>query len=609
VTDAPTIVAALLALAVLAGWVRLTLWQRSAPAGDRSAAWRLALLMLAQPILALLAWFMVFPPLVPGVGGALIVATAGTTASAGIGTSGIRRIRLPEAGPLAGFESEPDLATALRRTPGVTRLIVLGRGLPARDIDAAKGWPLDFTPPPAMPGIVALTPPEPVAAGADFAIGGQVAGLAGARAELIDPAGRRVASAALDAQGGFALTGTTRTAGAVLFDIVVRSAEGRELERTSVPVEAREDDPLRVLVLAGAPGGEVRALRRWAADSGMTVQTRIAAGGGVRLGDEPIEVSAAALRGFDVAVVDDRAWNENRTALLPAVREGMGLILRASGPLDGGTRAAWNRLGIGLSGGSGAADLVLRETKGDAERRAARQGIGSEAVPLSLNAEAPLPQLARLAAQPGGSALVPLLADDAGARIAAWRSYGRGRIAVMTALDSYALILSGHPEHYGEWWSALLGAVARAGDSERPLVRAALHAGARGSVCGLEGDTSLTAPDGRTVPLLLDPLAGPAGCAAIWPRQPGWHTVNTATDQGRWPIWIRPAGDLPALVDARLREGTMRLAAGGKKSRASASQPSRGPAWPWFLGWLTLAAALWWFERSRYGRAVAAPRE
>jgi hypothetical protein len=51
-------------------------------------------------------------------------------------------------------------------------------------------------------------------------------------------------------------------------------------------------------------------------------------------------------------VIDDRSWAgwAAARAVLAAVRDGMGLVLRTSGPLDGGGRAAWRSLGFPLTG-------------------------------------------------------------------------------------------------------------------------------------------------------------------------------------------------------------------------------------------------------------------
>ena len=106
---------------------------------------------------------------------------------------------------------------------------------------------------------------------------------------------------------------------------------------------------LALLLLAGAPGPEVKYLRRWATDADFDVTSRISVGGGVLLGDAPISIDTATLRRFDAVLIDDRSWaglGGQRNALLAAVRDGLGLILRAGGPVSKGAGgpARWREL-------------------------------------------------------------------------------------------------------------------------------------------------------------------------------------------------------------------------------------------------------------------------
>ena len=160
-----------LGLITLIGWARLAGWARRTPRGPRRFGWRFAILLAAQPLLATLLYLTLFPP--PGAGapsGTLVAATRGAPRLAAI--DGTPRIDLPETPPGAGGKPAPDLATALRRHPGATRLRVLGQGLEPRDRDAAAGLAIDFTPPP-LAGLTQLQPPGRVAAGGAFKIGGR----------------------------------------------------------------------------------------------------------------------------------------------------------------------------------------------------------------------------------------------------------------------------------------------------------------------------------------------------------------------------------------------------------------------------------------------------
>lgn len=138
----------------------------------------------------------------------LHVATAGTQADQ-VRPNAAPWVALPEAPALPGVTRMPDLATALRRAPGTTALVVHGSGLPARDRDTLR-IPVRLALTLAPAGLVAVSTPPPVAPGERIAISARVQGLPGARVELLDPAGQVVDTAAADARGQVQLRGLAR---------------------------------------------------------------------------------------------------------------------------------------------------------------------------------------------------------------------------------------------------------------------------------------------------------------------------------------------------------------------------------------------------------------
>ncbi len=596
------ILALILTVAVLAAWVRLVLWRRDAPA---SPLWRFAVLMGLQPVWAALLFLGFFPPDLPVAGGTLTVLTANAPRTAA--ASGGQIVALPEA-VVPGVERAPDLGTALRQYPDVRRIRVLGDGLSARDRDAAGGLAVDFTPTAPRPGLISLTPPARVAPGMRFQTGGQVAGLPGAVVELVDPAGRVTDSQTADADGRFTVSGTARAAGLVTFGLRLKDAGGKVVEQADVPIRIDAETAPRLLILAGAPGPEVKYLRRWATDAGFTVNTQMSAGGGIQLGDPAIALNPATLRQFDVAVIDDRSWPGARPAVLAAVREGLGLVLRTSGPLDGGARASWRSLGFALNGTDALSPIALPPAA-DAAIARTRSGIGSADAPADadLGGEPVIPELSRLAAVPGGADAVPLIRDAGGSTLSAWRAVGLGRVAVFTGIDSYGLTLTGHSALYGDWWSGMLATVARP-SAGAPVVTGPAWVGDRLTLCGLSPNARVQSPGGAVTTLIPDPAAG--GCAGLWPASSGWHLLRTAGANNAEqvsPIYVQLADRLPGIKAARDRDATLML---GRTPVAAATGEGRtqpGPAWPWLLAWLLAGAGLWWFERSNLGRAVPKP--
>ncbi|MBS7457486.1 carboxypeptidase regulatory-like domain-containing protein [Coralloluteibacterium stylophorae] len=579
---APTTVAVLLAVAVLAATLRLLRRARDAATPDAPRGARLVALLALQATAAALLWLVLFPPPGSRVAGRLTVLTARADA-AGVEAAD-RVVALPEAGPDAAGERVPDLATALRRHPGTTSLRVVGQGLAARDRDAARGLALEFEPAPLPRGLVALATPDAVLAGARWTLRGRVEGVADAHLELRDPAGAVVARATAGADGGFALDAIARQPGRLSFALRVLDADGAAVEDVAVPVAARAGAAPRLLLLAGAPGAELKYLRRWAADAGLRVQNRMRLGRILAMGTGSGGLDPEALAALDLLVLDERAWRgldaNERRALADALEQGLGVLLRITGALDAADRAALAELGF----------EVREDPAADA---GVRLPGASETAEAGAAASAPLFSRRPLAVTAADA--VPLLRDDAGRPLALWRARGRGRLALWWLDDSYRMALGGDAAGFGSLWSRVVGTLARGGEIQPPVLRDGGRVGERTTLCGVAADASVRAPGAEPQPLVVDPRAG-RGCAAVWPRSAGWHEARSA--DAALAFHVRPADEAPGLAAAQDGEATRRLAAaavGTDGARVAAP----GSPWPFFIGWLVASALAWWLERRR----------
>lgn len=358
----PWIVGAALLLIVVLGWLRLLRAQARHPQ-PRGRLW---LLLAAQPVLAALLYPVLLPPPRLQDGGPLHVATAGTQPAQV--SQAAQWVALPEAPRLPGVARMPDLATALRRAPGTTTVIVHGDGLPARDRDALR-VPVRMQPSPAPAGLVAAWAPPSVAPGEALTIAAQVQGLPGAQVELLDPAGQRVDRAPPDAHGQVRLRGLARAPGQVLFGLRLRDAAGAERGHLAVPVQVVPVPPVRLLLLAGAPQPEVKYLRRWASDAGLTVRSQVTVSAGLQLGDAA-SLDAASLDQLDVLVLDTRRLlglsAAQRQLLGAAIARGLGVLVRVTGPVDAATRSALAALGLPVSGGDTSTAVTVAAAPADA---------------------------------------------------------------------------------------------------------------------------------------------------------------------------------------------------------------------------------------------------
>lgn len=610
-THAAFAIGVALATAAALAIARVLHRQWRADAAGRSRAWRVALLVLAQPLCAALLYLALVPPGRPGEPGVLVVATAGTTDAQWAAVAGETHVALPEAPALAGAERVPDLATALRRYPATVRVRVVGGGLPARDRGAAHGIAIAFDAPAWPRGVVEFETPAQVAAGGVLRVTGRVHGVPGGEVELVDPASQRVDRVALNDDGRFELTGTARVPGAATFGLRLRDAEKRLVESADVPVAVDAQASPRVLLLAGASSAELKFLRRWAGDAGLPVHTRIDLGAGLHAGDAPVALDRASLARFDLAVLDERAWSSlgdaQRAALVAAVRDGLGLLLRVTATPTPAERQRLRALGFSIEGGRDVATVRLAESGAGTEAIRARIGPGTEDAPLARDADVPaLPALMRRALRIAADDGVTLLADADGTPFAVWRAEGRGRVAVWSLVDSHRLVLAGRGDLHAELWSTAATTLARTLPRRSIGIEGAGRPGERIALCGLAADARVLAPDGRVASPRVDPATGARACAAYFPRLAGWHRVETG---GIPRLFHVRAQALPG-VDAReRREATLRLvvdapAAPEEPAIAVAAASRPGERWPWWLAWLAASAALWWFERSRAGRVA-----
>lgn len=571
----PLVLPLILAAAVVLAWFRLSWRQWRTPGVARTRGWRLALLLLAQPMLAVLLYLTLAPPPTR-----IAEPDTLTVLTHGGSPIGDRMVALPEAERRGGIERvpdlAPDLATALRRHPGIRALHIRGEGLTARDRPAARGLAIAFDPAPLPPGLIALVPPERTAPGGPFRVSGQVEG--GGSVTLLDPAGVQIAAAAVDAEGHFTLDGIARMPGTALFRLRARNPRGAITSELAVPVQTIAEPGLRVTLLGGAPGPEVKFWQRWASDAGLKPVVRVALGAGLALGDPTPPLTAAGLSRIDLLILDERSWatlsGGERAVVAAAVRGGMGLLLRVTGPVPPGYGAA---LGLPLAGGAASARVRLLDRDGKA-----------------------LPTLTRRVVRVGPRDAQTLLADATGAVLASWRPLGRGRVGAWLVTDAAGLVSAGHGEAYGALWARLVSTLARAGASSAPRFDPLAHRSERTALCGLAAGDALVLPDGHALPLLPDPAT--PGCAGYWPRVAGWHGLRRGDTT--WPFYVHPA--LPAaMIAAERRDATSTLVRDRPDAAVvQAASPRPGKSWPWLLGFLAMAALLWWFERARIGRPV-----
>ncbi|MBB5209786.1 hypothetical protein [Chiayiivirga flava] len=502
----------------------------------------------------------------------LQVLTPGADAA---GIADLPTVALPGAAAGPDIERAPDLATALRRHPSVDTLRILGDGLAPHDRAVVSTRDIAYQPSSA-PGdgtLVALDAPASVRTGAWWTLRGRLHAPGARTVELRDPTGAPVATATPDADGTFVLRALARAPGPALFSLQVFDGD-TEQQRLPIPIDAHTPSPQRVLVLAGAPSPELRALRRWAIDAGLALDSRIDLAPGLPQRRGQPALDAATLAQLDLLVVDERSWPQvaaSRDTLRAAIDDGLGVLLRVTGPLPARVAQDWRELGLDVRLDAAAPVAVQLPQPGTTD------ALQLQAWPIVT----------------GGAHQVPMLRDVDGRVLAQRIALGRGRVGVWPLADSFRLVTRGEGAAYATLWSDTVAALARA-DGDAPLAmptRAAI--GERVVLCA-DSPLRVTSPDAGSTDLLADPR----GCAAFWPREAGWHRVTSPDSDRPAPaaFYVHSAANIATLQREDTRRATAALVT--LDAIAPAPQPPR-ERWRIALlaAWLLLAGTLWWLER------------
>ena len=601
-SDSRWIGVAIIAIVLLAT-LRVILQQRR---GARMPPLRLAALLVLQALAGGLLLLALVPPQHAARHALTLLATGAAQAPA-VADDASPVLALPEANARTGIARVPDLATALRQHPGTEKLILVGDGLPARDRDTALPAQVQLRLPPAPRGWIDLQVPPITAPGAVFAVRARAQGVTDGRAELLDPAGQVVARATLDERGGARLDGVARVVGRTLFQLRLRDGSDHAVDSVPVPLQVAAPAPVRMLLMAGAPGPEIKYLRRWAADAGLQLQFQSSVGAGVTLGDPPVALTAARLAATDVLLLDERSLvalgPAERTAVQHALRDGLGVLVRSAGPLPDNARQILRGWGLAITGNGQATALKLAgETQ--AELLPARRGPRAPAAQATQwmgeadarSHRAELPVLEQLALRAAGTQ--PLLQDADGAAVGGWLATGRGRVGLLPVTDSYRAVLAGRDDRHAELWSNVVGRVARpvATAPELHVHDATPWAGERVVLCDVSAGTQARGGD-ETAPvaLVIDPATGTRRCAAWWPRHAGWHEL--AQGELRQAVYVFDPAEAVALHRQQLRDSTALRVARAQGKMSAATQQVPGTRWPWLLAFVLVAGLLWWLER------------
>jgi len=370
------------------------------------------------------------------------------------------------------------------------------------------------------------------------------------------------------AGGDFSLGTVPVQAGRALYQLVAVSGADT-LEREDIPVQVEAGKPLKILVLAAAPGFENTFLINWLASDGQQVASRTAVSTNSyqssyrSMVPRPLDVlTPALLNGFDVVIADSSALpaagSPALTVLRRQVREkGLGLVIRLDSADPEGVNTGWGRVG-------------LRVMARDSSRRATVAG----------------------------------------------RLYGSGKVVFTTLNATYAQMMKGQRQGYAAYWSTvlrrvsretepgerwqLIPALPRVGEPVTTVVQTDAAAPVQGVVEAEDGGAPINIymVEGQVLPFEWR--------GTYWPVTAGWQMLHTLKGDTTW-VYFWPRSAWAALYRQQRLGAEVRNGAGaGSGARAGAAAAPRLqeavaiPAY-WFYGLFLVSVLFLWVERKMAG--------
>ncbi len=498
---------------------------------------------------------------------------------------------LPRAGDAhrfgGGAEAAPDIAWILRRSPGTRHIVVVGWGLDDpeleqlgdRSIRLAAGRPGTASLP---AGIATVRWSGSVPVGGALTVRGTTTGLPpGAVVRLSGP-GAVTDSARIAADSTFVLS--VRPAAEGRFEYVILPAPGSpHAVPDTLGVVVTHARPPSLLILDASPSFESRYLEDWLRRRGgsLALRTEISRDRyHTRFLNRPAadlsRLSPGLLQEFDLLLLDARTLRSlpvgEQRVLTAAANAGLGIMLVADAQSPPSTELL---AGFPLSpvGGGVRSGRVKWATE------SGRTRVDLAPLQLAANHETPV-----------------LVTDSAGAAVVAWRRRGAGAVGVSLVLTPSRWQLGGEHELFADYWSRLIGALARPPQvrwevSQPPRVDAPMQIIRSGADSGAA--VIVESPEGNRDSLYLaqDPLTATRWEGSYWPRVAGWHRViGTSSAPGFYVT-----GGWTALDAAARRRATLERAGGpaGADSGRAPGPARRTPDLVLFALFLTSVAVLW----------------
>ena len=504
-------------------------------------------------------------------------------------TFALRDVEAPK-----GITSIPDLAWLRRNQRQITELHVFGYGLDPWDLHDAQGLGIVPHLSPLPLGIEQVHWQREIRLGTTLQIQGILSETKALSCSLIleDPGGKQWALPLPAKNRNFRFQTNPKAAGRFDYKLILKDAEGSQIQVERLPVWVTENEPPKLLLLSSSPSFETRFLKTWFSqgNGSLLIRTRVSEDRFLWSGTQSnhlefASMSKKVLQEFDLVILDDTVLGnlkpEEITVLSAAVEAGLGLLLVPPNRIT-----PHESLPL-------LPDFVLKPV-GDQETRevaaifSATTGAGDpiEAEPFEIE---------------NHGKLQPLVWDRSQRVLAAMAPRGNGAIGISLITNSFSWVMKQTPQEHAAYWTHLIQALSRKHREEDrwwvsdPWIR--IHQPTLLNLASPDPRPRATIEGPGIVPLSLrqDPWEKTHWSAHWWPRESGWYAFNRGGGASKW-IYVFGAGAWQSAQWGQRIHQT-RIAAMGSRSTGeyeSMKWTSRSiPPWLFFLIFFVAVGGLW----------------
>jgi len=489
-----------------------------------------------------------------------------------------------------------DLSYFLKSNPNIRKLNIYGYGLNAAELDQLKGYQITFHPSANPSGIISANWPAKLKTTELWQVQGTYQNPGDESVKLLlKGLGKTVDSISIEAKSNksFSFKTNPKQTGKAIYELIALQKKDT-LAKEPVPVQAGDQTPMKVLILASFPDFEYKFLKNWLYENQYPLAFRSQISKNKFAFDflniDSInlnQINTSSLKKFDILIIDEEelaAISPNeRSSIALAVNNGMGLLIRVANVKASTTLSGkFSRFESPVLK-SKALNLIVMEDH-------------HKFNPL------PLEQAVFLRANQTDQ---PIVADASGKTVVNSSISGYGKVLVSTLSATYNWLLSGQKTDYATYWSKLLANAARKRNDiqsvniipQFPVIhqktRIIADLAASDRVPQLKIDSILLSPrQNMELPFQWD--------AFYWPQKSGW--ANLEVNQAVEPVYIYKKTDWKALKNQQKLDETHQFIKNlntieTKNKLTDTILEEEVSLWWFFAGFLLAAGFLWYESR------------